>query len=63
MQNVQMIRFPDINTVKNTCGVDGVLVSLSDHYLSDILVALFDVFCGAHNQLMNTVYLRFLLQQ
>lgn len=36
---------------------------LSEHYLSDILVALFDVFCGAHNQLMNTVYLRILLQQ
>lgn len=36
---------------------------LSEHYLSDILVALFDIFCGTHNQLMNTVYLRFLLQQ
>lgn len=36
---------------------------LSEHYLSDILVALFDVFCGAYNQLMNTVYLRVLLQQ
>lgn len=36
---------------------------LSEHYLSDILVALFDVFCGAHNQLMNTVYLCILLQQ
>lgn len=31
------------------------------HYLSDVLVALFDVLRGAHDQLMNAVYLRLLL--
>lgn len=34
--------------------------AFSEHYLSDVLVALFDVFRGAHDQLMNAVYLRFL---
>lgn len=31
-----------------------------ERYLSDVLVSLFDVFRGAHDQLMNAVYLRFL---
>lgn len=34
--------------------------AFGEHYLSDVLVALFDVFRGAHDQLMNAVYLRFL---
>lgn len=38
----------------------GLLFLLNDRYLSYILIAFFDVFCGTNNQLMNTVYICFL---
>lgn len=38
------------------------MIHISECYLSNILIAFFDIFCSTNNQLVNIVYLCFLSQ-